>query len=474
MDTATATASTASTAAGAPATGPQLFPSGPLSVQAQLYGSSAPVSLSTEAQSDYERALQLISQRASGQRVDASEIARLLRPAADAGLLDAQQRLGLRYATGDGVAADAAEARRWWTTAAEKGHAAAQDNLAQMLEKIGDAQGALRWYEAAALQGYPSAQYNLGQGLWTGRLLTAAGSTSSAVDRQALTAARRRALELWQAAAASDFPLALLRLGGAYEAGTPNDTPGVPIAQNLGKTFECYERAASLGHPAALSLLAGCYMRGKGCAVDWPAALRIWERLAAQGDIDAAFNAAQTFLKGDKPGVGRDVPRGVVLMERAAELGDPEAPLIAAEWYMRADDLDADAPAAGDASKDCVPADWAKVVSLLRLAAERHGHGAAAYECALLYAFGKPPAVAADGQSALAMFRLAAHSGHPEGCLRFGKALLHGNGVHKDAQQAVRFLKRAADAGVEEAKQILRQINATNNNNTSTAEKSQQ
>lgn len=462
----TGDAPSASATTGAAATGQQLFTAGPLSAQALMFGSGAAVELSAEAKSSYERALDLITQRASGQKVDASEIVRLLRPAAEAGLLDAQQRLGLRYATGDGVPADQAEARRWWTSAAEKGNASAQDNLAQMLEKVGEAQAALEWYEAAAKQGYPSAQYNLGQGLWMGRLLQPAGSTG--VDHgQALTAARRRALELWQAAADADFPLALLRLGGAYEAGTPSDTPSLAIAQDLSKTFECYKRAAMLGHPAAMSLLAGCYMRGKGCAVDWPAAQRIWERMAAQGDIDAAFNAAQTYLKGDKPGVSQNVPKGVALMERAAELGDPEAPLIAAEWYMRAGDADENedgdggrehAPSVSESSKDSVPADWAKVVRLLRLAAERHGHGEAAYQCALLYAFGKPPAVPADGQGALDMFRLAAARGHPEGCLRFGKALLHGNGVRKDEAQAVRFLTQAANAGVKEAKQILQQI----------------
>ena len=459
-DAAAATDASAAAAANAVAsTGQQLFSAGPLSAQALLFGSGAAVELAAEAKSSYERALNLITQRASGQKVDAGEIVRLLRPAAEAGLLDAQQRLGLRYATGDGVAADQTEARRWWTSAAEKGNASAQDNLAQMLEKSGEVQDALKWYEAAAKQGYPSAQYNLGQGLWMGRLLQPADSTGA--NAQALTAARQRALELWQAAADADFPLALLRLGGAYEEGAPRDTPTLAIAQDLKKTFECYKRAAMLGHPAAMSLLAACYMRGKGCAVDWPAALRIWERQAAQGDIDAAFNAAQTYLKGDKPGVSQDVPKGVALMERAAELGDPEAPLIAAEWYMRAGDADDNgerAPSAGEPAKDCVPADWPKVVRLLRLAAERHGHGEAAYQCALIYAFGKPPAVPADGQRTLEMFRMAAARGHPEGCLRFGKALLHGNGVRKDEAQAMRFLTQAAKAGVDEAKQILQQI----------------
>ena len=51
------------------------------------------------------------------------------RHAAEQGDADAQLDLGVRYATGEGVPQDAAEAIRWYRLAAEQGDASAQYNL---------------------------------------------------------------------------------------------------------------------------------------------------------------------------------------------------------------------------------------------------------------------------------------------------------------------------------------------------------
>ena len=96
---------------------------------------------------------------------DEQDIARL-RQAAEQGVADAQNALGVLYDDGSGVAQDPAQAREWFRKAAEQGHAAAQNNLAFLYE-IGrggplDYEAALKWYRLAAEGGWPAAQASLG------------------------------------------------------------------------------------------------------------------------------------------------------------------------------------------------------------------------------------------------------------------------------------------------------------------------
>ena len=98
-----------------------------------------------------------------------------LRARAEAGEAQAQASLGWKYANGDGVPQDAAEAVRWYRLAAEQGHAQAQAALAGAYA-LGqgvpqDEVEALTWWRQAAEQGHAAAQtvlghtYLLGQGV---------------------------------------------------------------------------------------------------------------------------------------------------------------------------------------------------------------------------------------------------------------------------------------------------------------------
>ncbi len=78
----------------------------------------------------------------------------------------ALNRTGDRYRKGMSVTRDAAEAALWYRRAAERGHAAAQNNLAALYESgqgvVKDAAEAARWFRMAAAQGEPHAQHSLG------------------------------------------------------------------------------------------------------------------------------------------------------------------------------------------------------------------------------------------------------------------------------------------------------------------------
>ncbi|HKW91603.1 MAG TPA: tetratricopeptide repeat protein, partial [Methylomirabilota bacterium] len=78
----------------------------------------------------------------------------------------AQYQLGLRYASGEGVPQDAAEAVRWYRRAAEQGLAPAQYQLGLRYANgdgvTRDFSEAAAWYRRAAEQGVAFAQFNLG------------------------------------------------------------------------------------------------------------------------------------------------------------------------------------------------------------------------------------------------------------------------------------------------------------------------
>ena len=112
---------------------------------------------------------------ASGEGVprDDREAAFWFRRSADQGDADAQANLGWAYALGLGVVKNDAEALAWWRKAAEQGHADNQMELAWVYTYgfcvPEDAREAARWYRRAAEQGHPEAQSYLGWCYATGR-----------------------------------------------------------------------------------------------------------------------------------------------------------------------------------------------------------------------------------------------------------------------------------------------------------------
>ena len=84
---------------------------------------------------------------------------------ANQGLADAELLLGLKYADGDGVEANDAEAAKWLARAAEKGKALAEYRLGTLYEKgLGvplDTRIAADWYAKAAELGNVKAMHNL-------------------------------------------------------------------------------------------------------------------------------------------------------------------------------------------------------------------------------------------------------------------------------------------------------------------------
>jgi hypothetical protein len=88
------------------------------------------------------------------------------RKSATQGHAEAQYKLGVGYADGQGVAKEEAQAVNWFQKAADLGHAEAQYKLGV---RYADGQGvakdeaqAVNWFQKAAEQGHAEAQYTLG------------------------------------------------------------------------------------------------------------------------------------------------------------------------------------------------------------------------------------------------------------------------------------------------------------------------
>jgi uncharacterized protein len=143
------------------------------------------------------------------QRRDYATAMRLLRPLAEQGNSEAQDKLGMMYVNGQGMEKDYHQARIWFRKAADQGQVRAQENLGFMYSTnwMGgppDYQQAAAWFRKAADQGSPSAQYNLGMSCEKGEGVPqdyvqahmwfnlAAARASSAFDRQMAAEGRDR------------------------------------------------------------------------------------------------------------------------------------------------------------------------------------------------------------------------------------------------------------------------------------------
>jgi TPR repeat protein len=102
-----------------------------------------------------------------GFQADPVQAAIWFRMAAQQGLPEAQHKLALAYARGDGVVQNLPRATRWWLRAAQQGNTESQYNLG-VIYTLGengitrDTHKAAYWWRQAALSGDPMAQYNLG------------------------------------------------------------------------------------------------------------------------------------------------------------------------------------------------------------------------------------------------------------------------------------------------------------------------
>lgn len=185
-----------------------------------------------------------------------------LAQAAAGGQAQAQYAMGERCRLGTGVAQNWFEACRWYQMAAEQGDALAQCALAGCYSEgrgvRQDLAHAFAWYEKAAAQNLPQAQWNLGE---------------------------------------------------LYATGLPG------VKADAKKATTLCKRAANAGFVPAQATLGALFARAK----KHDRALHWWSMAAAQGDLEALFNAGQSYRLG--LGVQKNETKAFTLLLKAAQGG---------------------------------------------------------------------------------------------------------------------------------------------------------
>jgi TPR repeat protein len=281
----------------------------------------------------------------------------------------AMQKLGVRYATGDGVTRDYEVAVYYFKRAAQLGDVHSKFNLAVSLE-FGDGiernlQEALALYREAADEGDVSAAYNLGNhylkddpGLASHYLAAAAAKghidamlnlawllRSDPVMRDEVAAAK------WYLAAAnSGDSRAQLHIGCMLDE-------GLGIQRDPYAALCWFRKAADQGNPVAQYNLALMLDLGQGGEVDRVGAVRWYEASAAQDYEWALVNLAEMLLEGDG-GLEVNPVRAQNLLLRAAKQDNSEAQFMLGELCSM---------------ESAVPRDQASALIWYRRAAA-HGH----------------------------------------------------------------------------------------------------
>lgn len=186
----------------------------------------------------------------------------------------AQDILGLRYASGQGVPQDWNKAYTWFHRAALQGYATSQYNLALLYYR---GQGteknlpeAARWFEKAAGQSHPAAQYMLGELYETGH---------------GVPQSERLAFTWYKKSAAMNYTPAQFKLGLMYQYGKY-------VGPDPAQAAEWYRRAAEHGNPQAQVALGNLYDAGIGVPKDDAMAIQWYRRAAIQGHPAAQNNLA--------------------------------------------------------------------------------------------------------------------------------------------------------------------------------------
>jgi TPR repeat protein len=192
--------------------------------------------------------------------------------------------LGGLYMTGQGVAKNPSEARKWFMRADESGYVPATYDVGRMyLSGYGGEKSASKaagYFDRAGKAGFAPAQYALGQIYYDGADGVAQDKTKAGA---------------WLLLAAkAGYPDALYAVGRMYELGEGGAKADLP------KALTYYKEAAVKGQvDAELTLATYLYTGEGGAPKDLVTARKLFEAAAEAGDQDAMFNLGVMMTNGE-------------------------------------------------------------------------------------------------------------------------------------------------------------------------------
>jgi|SRR5579862_1266483 len=321
---------------------------------------------------------------------------------ANAGDLDAQFTLGSYLSDQMWASPDA---QRWLRSAADKGHARAQDRVGSLYAAgrgvKQDYKEAQRWYQMAEKSGLPLSRYHLGLLEWQGSL----GPRSL---ERAYAWCEKAADGLLEQSNKGDID-ATLALAWMYQE-------GMGKVQDHKKALDLYQDAVEAEYAPAETALAIVYRDGRAGEKNAGEALRMFQKAAERGYAEAEVALGELYdeYTGHKQPGPKDYPR-------------------AQQWYQKAAD---------------------------------QGHGRALYRLGLIQLDGK--GTAKNPSEAVKLFQAALKAGTEDflkGVLNdLAYVYEKGLGVKADATESMKNYRLAADLGSLEAQYNLGSISLEKNN----------
>jgi TPR repeat protein len=400
---------------------------------------------------------------------------------------EADYRVGLLYARGEGVVVNVPEAVTWYRRAAAAGHTEAQFQLGliYMQGSHAGASGLDRWFDVASQQNSELARRTLKMLFPHGiavekdldearRWIWSAG-TAGKVEAQAVlgelyrhglgvTQDYQEALRWYWFAAQQGIAAAQFGMGDLYYQ-------GLGVAVDYCLAADWYERAARSGDARAQVALASMCRAGQGKTADLKEAGLLFVQAAEQGEARGLYHAALMHLKGE--GLPKNIDKAETYLRKSAKQNYLPAIISLAQFYARGNGIEPDlreaavwylkAAALGDVQSQFIIgrlyATGSGVPSNLResakwfLRAAEQGNPIAAHNVATYYA--KGTGVERDVLKAIEWYQAAADAGLAASQVQLGKMYAVGDGVPRDRKLATSWLEKAVQGGDPEAKTAL-------------------
>ena len=321
---------------------------------------------------------------------------------------------GRAYMLGKGVAADYANAQRFFQQAVALDCKEANKGLGD-LYMFGygvdtDAQQALTLYTAAT-EGKDfgivhSAGLSIGDLYYYGRL--------------DLEPDYAKALEYYQKAIDDGFAEGLVSLAFAYEEGNG-------VVQDMAAAKEYFEKAAALGEPAAMSELGNLYYTGNAGEKDFASALSWYEKAGTYADGNACLIAGEMYQYGE--GTNADAQKAIDWYLKAAQEGVTDA-------YSRIGDI--------YHFDEFENKDEAKALKYYKKA-DKAGDSYGTARAGSFYYWGYD--VDINYKKAVKYFKRAAKRKDATGQYYLGTAYYQGHGLKQNYKKAANFFRKAAKNG---------------------------
>ena len=247
--------------------------------------------------------------KAAYDRKDYAKAMQWYQKSAAQGDADAENTIGLLYASGFGVPKDYAKAMRWFQKGAAQGRASDEYSIGLLYETGSgvpkDDAEAMRWFQKAAAQGHGLAKQEIAK---------------LQADQKGPPEARPAPGPSSETPATKTSNAPGRNDGSAeYAQGTAADA-----RKDYAQSMQWYQKAAAKGNADAEFRIGTLYAFGRGVPEDDAEGLRWYKKAAAQGNVIAASNIGYFYEHGFG-GVPKDDAEALRWYQKAAAQGDDGA-----------------------------------------------------------------------------------------------------------------------------------------------------